>query len=174
MANNTLGHNENKNLVNLDEWVKQYMSDSQADVAELKDKVDNMWKTIYPVGSIYLTMNGENPSTYWGGTWVLWGSGRVPVCINTGDSDFEKVGKTGGEKKHALTDAEMPAHDGHVTMTGAYTILQGQAGYYVGSGRPYRNIYSNEVCPTNTTYGRGIAHNVMQPYIVCYMWRRTA
>ena len=32
---------------------------------------------------------------YSGGTWVSWGSGRVPVGVNTNDSDFKTVERTG-------------------------------------------------------------------------------
>lgn len=50
---------------------------------------------IWPVGSIYMTTNSTNPSTYFGGTWVAWGSGRVPVGVNASDNNFKSVEKTG-------------------------------------------------------------------------------
>ena len=43
---------------------------------------------IYPVGSIYMSVNNVNPSTFLGGTWETWGSGKVPVGVNPNDSDF--------------------------------------------------------------------------------------
>ena len=39
-----------------------------------------------------------NPGNLFGGTWVAWGSGRVPVGVNTSDSDFSSPEKTGGSK----------------------------------------------------------------------------
>lgn len=45
----------------------------------LKEYIQQFAKEMYPVGSIYLSVKNTNPSTYFGGTWVAWGSGRVPV-----------------------------------------------------------------------------------------------
>ena len=53
-------------------------------------------KRIYPVGSIYMSVNNTNPSNLFGGTWAAWGAGRVPVGVNASDSDFSTVEKTGG------------------------------------------------------------------------------
>ena len=54
---------------------------------------------VYPVGSIYMAVNSVNPSTLFGGTWVAWGSGKVPVGIDTSDTDFNTVEKEGGSKE---------------------------------------------------------------------------
>jgi len=55
---------------------------------------------IYPVGSIYMSVNSTNPSVMFGGTWESWGSGKVPVGVNTEETEFNTVEKTGGEKTH--------------------------------------------------------------------------
>lgn len=65
---------------------------------------------IYPVGAVFMSTVNTNPGTYLGGTWESWGSGRVPVGVNSSDSDFSAAGKTGGEKTHTLSTAEMPSH----------------------------------------------------------------
>ena len=65
---------------------------------------------LYPVDSILMSTNSANPSTYLGGTWVAWGSGRVPVGVDTGQTEFNTVEKTSGEKAHTLTTAELPSH----------------------------------------------------------------
>lgn len=87
---------------------------------------------IYPVGSIYMSVNNVNPSTFLGGTWEVWGSGQVPVGVNPNDSDFSTAEKTGGSKSvtpsgtvggHTLTTNEMPSH-GHsisIPASGACT-----------------------------------------------------
>lgn len=51
---------------------------------------------VYPVGAIYTSVSPTNPSAIFGGTWVSWGSGRVPVGVNTEDTNFSTVEKTGG------------------------------------------------------------------------------
>lgn len=152
---------------------------SQADMAvliqqidDLQDAVDNAWKKIYPVGAIYMSISQTNPSQLFGGSWVAWGSGRVPVGVNASDSLFNTPEKTGGEKAHALSMAEMPNHDGHVLYTGNWTILSQYGTQY--SSRPYRKEASNEIVPNGQKLGGGSAHNNLQPYITCYMWKRVS
>lgn len=54
-------------------------------------------KATYPVGAIYMCVHGGNPKDYFGfGTWELWGSGRIPICVNTGNSRFNTIEKQGG------------------------------------------------------------------------------
>ncbi len=72
---------------------------------------------IYPIGSIYMSVSDINPGGLFGGTWVSWGAGRVPVGVNTEDTDFATVEKTGGEKKHTLVLAEIPSHNHTFTGT---------------------------------------------------------
>lgn len=59
----------------------------------------------YPVGAIYMSVSSTSPATLFGGTWVSWGAGRVPVSVNTSDSLFNTAEKTGGYK-----DAIVVAH----------------------------------------------------------------
>lgn len=122
---------------------------------------------VYPVGSIYISVNNANPSTFFGGTWEAWGSGRVPVGVNASDSNFNAVEKTGGASTHTLTVAQMPTH-----MHSALFTEQG-----VNTSNPSRVVRSVSF-GTNTApseyVGGNQAHNNLQPYITCYMWKRTA
>ena len=64
-----------------------------------------------PVGTIISSTNSANPATYMGfGTWVAWGSGRVPVGVNENDTDFNAAEKTIGSKTITLTEAQLPSH----------------------------------------------------------------
>lgn len=141
-------------------------------INDIQNAVSNTWAKIYPVGAIYMSVSQTNPSTLFGGTWVAWGSGRVPVGVNASDSSFNAAEKTGGEKAHSLTVGEMPNHDGHVLYNGNWTILSQYGTQY--SSRPYRKEASNEIVPNGQKLGGGAAHNNLQPYITCYMWKRTA
>lgn len=120
---------------------------------------------LYPVGSIKLSVNNVNPGTYLGGTWTAWGSGRVPVGVNTSQSAFNTAEKTGGEINHTLTVAELPSH--------AHPIPQHYGG---GSLHGWvQRIDEVDYTMSETGYtGSGQAHNNLQPYITCYMWKRTA
>ena len=47
---------------------------------------------IYPVGSIYMSVDSTNPAQIFGfGTWVAWGAGRVPVGVDTSQTEFDTV-----------------------------------------------------------------------------------
>ena len=60
-------------------------------------------KILYPIGSIYMSVNSTNPSQLFGGTWVQI-SGRFLYCTNNSMD-------TGGEATHKLTINEMPSHN---------------------------------------------------------------
>lgn len=120
-----------------------------------------------PIGHIRMETTDVNPATYLGfGTWVLWGSGKVPVGVDTTDDDFAEVEKTGGEKTHTLTTNEIPKHKHEIAVrnnsaTGLYETKATNATGDVG------NAYTQEA-------GGGQAHNNLQPYITCYMWKRVS
>lgn len=130
---------------------------------------DSLLDKTYPVGSIYMSVNNTNPSTLFGGTWVAWGSGRVPVGVNASDSNFSTVEKTGGASTVKLTTSQMPKHSHGATNF----IINSAAGSQinVGSGG---GIVSHSSAFVTDVSGGDSAHNNLQPYITCYMWKRTA
>ena len=76
---------------------------------------DGLLDLIYPVGSIYMSMNATNPETLFGGKWEAIAQGRCLIGAGTGtDSRKESktfaAGDTGGEYNHQLTVGEMPSH----------------------------------------------------------------
>jgi hypothetical protein len=123
-------------------------------------------QAVYPVGSIYINAaSSTNPATLLGfGTWAAFGAGRVIVGLDSGDTDFDTAQETGGAKTHTLTTSEIPAH------THNSTWLTGGSGV---SGVNTAGNYDAATSATSST-GGGSAHNNVQPYIVAYMWRRTA
>lgn len=121
---------------------------------------------VYPVGSIYMSVNSTNPTNLFGGTWE-----QIQGKFLFGMNSSYPAGSTGGEITHKLTTDEMPEH-GH-------TI------YYPNSGGPYGNAnisypegsatnmtWCAEMCKTAST-GGGAAHNNMPPYLSVYIWKRT-
>ena len=86
----------------------------------------NIFEKIYPVGSIYINAtNSTNPGTLLGfGTWTAFGAGRVPVGIDSSDTDFDTAEETGGSKTHTLTTNELPSHTHtHTVQTGRDTLV---------------------------------------------------
>ena len=128
---------------------------------------------IYPVGSIYMSVNSTNPKNLFGGTWVAWGTGRVPVGIDTSQTEFASVEKTGGEKTHKLTVKEMPSHRHSLagyrdTSANATATDKRPRMYAQGSGASWDGGDSIGLT------GDSQAHNNLQPYQVVAYWKRTA
>ena len=135
-----------------------------ATIAEVKSSILAM----YPVGSIYLSTSSTNPSNFIGGTWVAYGQGRTLVGVGTSDKTFA-INETGGESTHKLTVAEMPSHDHEQRVTVGTTGSAVRNDYNTdGKGLAY-----DQGVNTSARGGNG-AHNNLQPYITCYMWKRTA
>jgi len=140
-------------------------------------KGDGTWQALtnifYPVGSIYMTASlatAADVEAALGGTWVSWGAGRVPVGVDTSDTDFDTAEETGGEKTHQLTVAEMPTHTHPIYATSSESDGNQQDGLR-STGRWYGNSHGS---PNVANAGGDGAHNNLQPYITCYMYKRTA
>lgn len=135
---------------------------------------------IYPVGSIYISIVSTNPNTLFGrGTWVAFATGRTIVGIDAGQAEFDLVEETGGEKTHTLTESEMPVHT-HIQNAHNHQLYAASNQYAsgtnaeVGRGGSLTAEVTASTTATNQNAGSGAAHNNLQPYIVVYMWKRTA
>ena len=127
----------------------------------------------YPVGSIYMNCsNATNPGTLLGfGTWSSFGAGRVLIGIDSSDTDFDTAEETGGSKTHTLTEAQLPSHRHQVGSNDSGTGTGGAA----GNMELVRDAGTGNGPAVNSSFtGSGDAHTIVQPYIVVYMWKRTA
>lgn len=122
---------------------------------------------VYPVGSIYMSVNNTNPATLFGfGTWE-----QIKDTFLLSAGDTYTAGDTGGEATHTLTVDEIPSHrhPGLTVTEQPANIGNGSSGI----GLNYSG--SNGGSPLATAFaGGGQAHNNMPPYLVVYMWKRTA
>ena len=137
----------------------------------LKDKTGNKIVTTpyYRVGDLFLTTIATNPSNYLGGKWELFGPGRCLVCVDTSQTEFNSVKKTGGEKTHKLTIDEMPKHQPQALLNTGDSNTTGSAINWqvVHNGR----FYDGDMFKS---FGGSESHNNLQPYITCYVWIRIA
>ena len=148
-------------------WVNGTTPVNATNLNKIENALEQVFGMIYPVGSIYMSVNSTNPSTYFGGTWVAWGSGRVPVGVNTSDTSFNTVEKTGGHK-------EIQAHSHTISRQWQGTGFQTPYGEpYAGWGVQDAFSSTNPTWSHTSSYGGGNSGN-LQPYITCYMWKRTA
>lgn len=120
----------------------------------------------HPIGSTYVTQTNTNPSTILGfGTWERF-KALVALGLDENDTDFNTIGKTGGEKEHTLTISEMPSHR-HSMWARNYNVQSTTGGNVAGNANEEMGQYDN------TYAGGGQAHNNVQPYeVVGYMWIR--
>ena len=185
-------------------------------LASILQRLDNLEKgaskikEVYPVGSIYMSVNNTNPSTFFGGTWVSWGEGRVPVGVGNGYSIGAQGGNasvtfkpTGGVAPTALGIRQIPYHSHRIWAVNRHISVQGGGGdgnynaLYTSSMHEVptdvevgwsENAYNGigpdgRVDENNQAVGEAHMHglsmnnttiDVRQPYITCYMWKRTA
>lgn len=174
-------------------------------VAETTDLLDVAWNTkvgknltvggtltvagktllnlIYPVGSIYMSVNSTSPATLFGGTWE-----QIKNRFLIGCGDTYAAGATGGAATHTLTENEMPSHKGHLYDnyddnnaytdrggdTNSYYLSSSASGYSKYENRMYKVASGNEMVIQGYSRGGGAAHNNMPPYLAIYMWKRTS
>ena len=147
---------------------------------------------VYPIGSIYITATEDTVAkvqTKFGGTWVAYGTGKTLVGVDTSQTEFNTVEKTGGEKTHTLTVAEMPSHN-HKIINDTYlndSVVERDYFQIWNGGNSYTGSDLNGY-KVATGYGNGTMlyrihinstggsqpHNNLQPYITVYMYKRTA
>lgn len=149
------------------------------------DLTAKLLQMIYPVGSIYMSTNNVSPATFIGGTWTLI-QGKFLLAAGDGYT----AGDTGGEASHTLTAAESGQKAITTGTDGGHThalslkyraggVLTGTAAYFHGDGT---NVYTGFSTVSNTgAHSHSIsgsdatnAHNNMPPYLVVYVWTRTA
>lgn len=130
----------------------------------------------YPVGSVYITYNNNNPGNFLGGTWVQFGQGRVLMGQGEGNDGSTSMSftanDTGGEYAHKLTISEMPKH-AH-KFQGYYNTTSGSAYSQYILSRDKVSGDPNSVPSSEEYVGGNGSHNNIQPYITVYFWRRTA
>ena len=117
---------------------------------------------IYPVGSIYMSVNEVNPGTLFGGTWE-----QLKDRFLLGAGDNYENASTGGEAATVLGINHIPPHSHGMTGRDVYS---GGGSYEALCNESHGDGREDQTRKT----GGGEAHNNMPPYLVVYMWKRTA
>jgi len=159
----------------------QSASAAQASAAQAQAIAMDGARACFPVGTILMTTENVNPSTYIGGTWV-----EINDVFLLAAGTSHPAGETGGSEEVALTVAQMPAHR-HYTINMAHSEAGVSPDYQHTVARYDRtntswsdchyqlNGISNEAnAGRSSTTGGGEAHDNMPPYLAVYTWKRTA
>lgn len=138
------------------------MTNIQSGYLKTKNGVQLMTTVPYPIGAIYLSVDNTNPSKLFGGTWEQIAKGRTLVGVDTSDTDFNTVKKTGGSKYLQKHSHGIPqAHPWNNKTSSYYTLLRTNTEYITEY-----NVNTGEA-------GTGDSGN-LQPYFTCYIWCRMA
>lgn len=160
----------------------QSTAENALNVANGAVKTADLLNKVYPVGAIYMSVNDTTPASFLGGTWEQLEDRFLLGCGNTYIPGF-----TGGEATHKLTVNEMPAHT-HKVLSNNYgnanangfgngSGVHGVSGVWTNGSETKKyylkdNNDAGQQIIQNT--GGGKAHNNMPPYLVVFMWKRTA
>lgn len=139
--------------------------------------ITDLFDKIYPVGSIYMSVNNVNPGSLFGGTWSQI---KDKFLLAKGDT-YATNGATGGESTHTLTVDEMPSHN-HTQVAHSHSMgtdwsagaSGGYDAFYHTSGRKIAERSTQSAQPYINNTGGGQSHNNMPPYLVVNVWKRIA
>lgn len=170
-------------------------NDTASGTKSVYDYIEALFNRIYPVGSIYMSVNSTNPGTIFGGTWeqiqgrYLLGAGTPSQNTNTSMGSLTQeqltwnftAGETLGELTHTLSANEIPNFKFQVphiaNMEQGYQGIQNVSVSQSGTGVANEG-QSLPVSGVRYSWkyelGGGQAHNTMSASLVVYIWKRTA
>ena len=158
-----------KYVDDLTDVISLAVQDNTDNIAALSNQISNISSTIfdniYPVGSIYMSVNDTNPSNLFGGTWT-----QLKDRFLLGAGSTYTSGSTGGSATQRLSAANLPSHTHpqYVATNGGSTSANLDYNGWVSNGKAVA-----QGIPTGAT-GQGTKFDIMPPYLVVYMWQRTS
>lgn len=167
-------------------------------------RLKNIFNIVYPLGAIYISADSTDPATIYGGTWAAFGEGRVLIGVGSSIVDADSntmtftAGTTAGHYKKVIETAQVPDHAHfvvgdadadnatrdyiantrpHMARTGTYG--SDQTDYVIGhtNNEPDQSLtgYPKTVAGVDIdTTADSAKVERLQPYVVVYMWKRTA
>lgn len=186
-----VAYNETKEEARVSVVTLDMLQKMQADIiAKVEATLAATTSAAHPVGTIYLTMNDQNPYLIFNfGTWVRFSPGRTLVGRVTGNSnetggtlsgglvspkgfDLKTAGSVYGEFEHELTKSELPNEPLELQGTSYHSWIGNRNGV-----KKY-NIPNKDGNDSTRYYtkpmGDGALHNNVQPSTVVNMWHRIA
>lgn len=160
------------------EWIDHFGLDL-TDYVKTSDILD----LVYPVGSLYMSVNSTSPATLFGGTWE-----QIKDTFLLSAGDTYTAGATGGSATHTLTTNELPNISGTITLSANIVkndntghLISGATGVFERHSNNFvTSVNTNVTNPTHWYYnevalnvGGGQAHSIMPPYLAVYVWKRT-
>lgn len=139
--------------------------DKRYEYLEKRTSYEAIVNVIYPIGSLYLSVNETSPETLFGGKWEQI-QDRFLLASGT-----RELGSTGGEEEHTLTINEMPAHTHELNVATNKTTVSAPSDGLANLDLNIMSFETGEVVSV-TEVGGGKPHNNMPPYLVVNIWKR--
>lgn len=111
-------------------------ANNAANTAEqVKVEMDAVTNKLWPVGSIYISVNNANPASFFGGSWTAFATGRTIVGVDTSQGEFNSVEKAGGHKElqshaHGLNNHVHSLNNHTHTVPNHVHTMQGAGNHY--------------------------------------------
>lgn len=137
----------------------------------VKFKVDDSnYNKIYPIGSIYMSINETNPSELFGGEWE-----RIKDTFLLASGDTYDGGSTGGSADAIVVTHTHSPYDTYIlTTSGGAVTRNSNAGT---TGTKVSNLLKSDDAITRNVIGNtgtsGVGKN-MPPYLAVFVWVRIA
>lgn len=148
----------------------------RAFVADLGNRMNKLVDVIYPVGSIYMSVNAADPSTLFGGTWT-----QIKDTFLLAAGNSHTAGSEGGAESQTIAAHKHLTPIGH-RNNGANVAISGGNGYETGqsfsgqmvvwNGASGSGSYNDVVVPYTGASGETVV-STMPPYLAVYVWQRT-
>ena len=153
-------------------WVNGETLATAERMKDIEDGIADLYNAIFPIGQIVIKGDNEDYSNWLGFTWERTAVGKVLVGLDSTDTDFNTIGKTGGKKTHTLTIDEMPSHT-HNLYDAAGGSIQFPA-YTAKDNGTTGATTTNGYASLTGISGSSQPHNNLQPYQVVAYWKRIA
>lgn len=135
---------------------------------------------IYPVGSIYMSVNRVSPQTFLGGTWDQLPAGYFLESASSGAGDTVAAGLPNitGELSADATNDQWALDDQMSAASTSGNAVRTKSITKAIHDGPYKNNagawggFTFDASRSNSIYGNSTT--VQPPAIKCYMWKRTA
>ena len=154
-------------------------------IRAVREALDISWDQVYPVGAIYMTVNSDDPSVLFGGTWQ-----KIKDRFLLASGDTYNNGATGGSATHTpsgvvgghvLTVNEIPKHRhdyyDHEDGASMQDVDLQHGGTYDVMLEPRTTQYSTEESGGGLEHNHpftGTSQDTMPPYLVVNVWTRVA
>lgn len=148
------------------------LSDARTPLAHthLSSDVTDLIDVIYPVGSIYMSVNSVNPSTLFGGTWE-----QIEDKFLLASGTSYSNGSTGGSADAVVVTHTHSTLEKYVLTTSGGAVTRNSTAGTTGT-KVSNLLKSDDAIARNTienTGTSGVGKN-MPPYLVVNVWKRTA